>query len=103
MKMASVSETKNRLSALLDRVKHGETIVITDRNRPVAQLSPITPGAESFSDEARLAALERAGVIRRRVVKRKTGPDPLLLKPGPRARGHTSALEALLQEREENR
>ena len=39
MKTATISETKNRLSALLDRVRHGETILITDRERPVAASS----------------------------------------------------------------
>ena len=40
MKTATITQTKNGLSALLDRVQHGETIVITDRSRPVARLEP---------------------------------------------------------------
>lgn len=35
---ASVATTKNQLSRLLRRVKLGESILITDRNRPVARL-----------------------------------------------------------------
>ena len=33
-------EAKNRLGALLDRVEHGEEIVITRRGKPVAKLVP---------------------------------------------------------------
>ena len=36
MKSASVSETKNRLSALLDEVRRGETVLITHHGKPVA-------------------------------------------------------------------
>jgi prevent-host-death family protein len=65
MKLATISETKNSLSALLDRVRHGETVVVTDRGRPVARLEPVTSPDEPGPDEGRLARLERAGVIRR--------------------------------------
>jgi NAD-dependent dihydropyrimidine dehydrogenase PreA subunit len=37
MRKATITEAKNQLSALIDRVRHGETIVITDRGRPVAR------------------------------------------------------------------
>jgi prevent-host-death family protein len=47
MKKATITEVKNQLSALIDRVRHGETIVITDRGRPVARLvSALTGAAE---------------------------------------------------------
>ena len=36
-----MTETKNRLSALVDQVRHSETIVILDRGRPVARLESI--------------------------------------------------------------
>jgi prevent-host-death family protein len=68
MKTASVSEAKNRLSAFLELVRRGETVVITDRNVPVAQLAPL-PAAMRGDDEARLQALERRGVIRRARVR----------------------------------
>ncbi len=34
-------EAKNKLSALLDRVVRGETIQITRRGKPIAELRPI--------------------------------------------------------------
>lgn len=41
MKIATISETKNRLSSLIDRVRHGESVIIVDRNRPVARPEPV--------------------------------------------------------------
>lgn len=49
------------MTALLDQVKAGETILITDRGLPVAQIGPPTLA----DDEGRLSRLERAGIIRR--------------------------------------
>lgn len=92
MKTASISATKNQLSALIERVRQGETILITDHDRPVAKLAPI--GTESGSETAgRLSALERQGIIRRGHGKKCR----LALPPKP-ATG-TSAVAALLEER----
>lgn len=63
MKRASVTEAKNRLSALLDRVRHGETVLIEDRGVPVARLVPVV-GASPSLDGDRLARLERQGIVR---------------------------------------
>jgi prevent-host-death family protein len=41
MTAVNVHEAKAKLSELLDRVEHGETVVIARRNRPVAELRPI--------------------------------------------------------------
>ncbi len=43
MREIGAFEAKNRLGALLDRVEHGEEIVITRRGRPVARLVPAGP------------------------------------------------------------
>lgn len=43
MKKVNVHEAKAHLSALLDRVATGESIVICRRNVPTAELRPITP------------------------------------------------------------
>ncbi len=76
MRTASITEAKNRLSALLDQVKAGETIVILDRGVPVARIEPVT--ARSDDDGGRLDRLERAGVIERR-----GGPAPAWLLDTP--------------------
>ncbi len=41
MTAINVHEAKAKFSELLDRVEHGETVVIARRNRPVAELRPI--------------------------------------------------------------
>jgi prevent-host-death family protein len=63
MKSASISEAKNRLSAYIDRVRRGETVLITDRGNPVARLAPLEPGSRPNRD-ARVAQLARAGILR---------------------------------------
>jgi prevent-host-death family protein len=43
MRTAGVREARQNLSALLDEVKQGREIVITERGRPVARLVPVGP------------------------------------------------------------
>jgi prevent-host-death family protein len=97
MTSASISETKAKLSALLDLVRAGETVTITDRGKPVARLVPAI-GSDAGDDEARLARLERAGLIRR--PKRKLDVEAFLARP--KAKSRASVLEALLEERRES-
>jgi prevent-host-death family protein len=98
MRSASISEVKNRLSAYLDRVRAGETILILDRGIPVAQLSR----ADELSGDARLARLERAGVIRPPRRHPTEGPSRLSETPPGPASG-AGALDALLEERRQGR
>ena len=101
MKSATISETKNGLSALIDRVRHGETIVITDRSRPVARLEPfVGAGSASANDDGRLARLERAGVIRR---ARRPRLAEILEVPTPAARPGADIVAAVLEERRSGR
>ena len=41
MRTAGVREARQNLTALLDEVKNGRTVVITERGRPVAKLVPL--------------------------------------------------------------
>ena len=45
MKSVNIQEAKTHLSRHLKRVKQGETLVICDRNTPVAELRPLAPVA----------------------------------------------------------
>jgi prevent-host-death family protein len=94
---ASISETKAKLSALLDLVRAGETVTITDRGKPVARIVPAV-GSDAGDDEARLARLERAGLIRRPT--QKLDVEAFLVRPKIQSR--ESVLEALLEERRES-
>ena len=98
MKTATISQTKNSLSALLDRVRHGESIVITDRHRPVARLEPVSASLDSGDDDGRLARLERVGLVRR---ARRFRLDEILRVPPPEPGG--DILAALLDERRSGR
>lgn len=95
MKKATITEAKNQLSALIDRVRHGETIVITDRGRPVARLMSALTGAAEDPD-GRLARLERRGGLRL-----ASSPPPRLKKlTGKKESG---VLKALMEERRDGR
>lgn len=99
MKTASVTESKNGLSGLLRHVKAGKSVLIFDRNVPVARLEPVTPG--SLPDDQRLLALERKGLIRR---PRQAGSIAAVLKKlkAPKLRPGVSLVDAVLAERAEN-
>jgi len=98
MKRASVTEAKNQLSALIDRVRRGERVVIEDRGVPVARLDSVldAPG----DDEGRLARLERAGLARR-----PDAPVPrrVLKTRPPRPSGGARLSRVVLDERAEGR
>ncbi|MBM3266332.1 MAG: type II toxin-antitoxin system prevent-host-death family antitoxin [Candidatus Sericytochromatia bacterium] len=94
---ATISQTKNNLSALLDRVRNGESITIVDRDRPVARLVPIAWADDDLTEG--LPALERSGLVRR------AAASPLALagawEPVRSASG-ADILGALLAERRED-
>src|SRR3954467_10442230 len=98
MLIATVTEAKNGLSALIDRVKGGESVLIVDRGTPVARLESAV-GAET-DPEGRIARLERAGVVR---AARKPPAEPVLTASPPRAAHGASAVGALLDERRSGR
>ena len=98
MKTTSISNAKNQFSALIDLVLKGETVIITDRDQPVAQLAPLNP--EQRDDESNIAELERSGLVRRgRAEVSRTFLKKLPPMPGTRA----DVLGALLSDRDEGR
>lgn len=99
MKRASITQTKNQLSALIDAVRQGETVLITDRDRPVARLEPVLNGVHGAQTK-RLAMLERSGIIR---LGTSRPPKKLIGQKPPKAEKGASVLKALLADREEGR
>jgi len=95
MKRASISELKNRLSSYLKWVMAGETVLILDRERPVARLEHVAADADP---DARVAELERKGLVRR-----ATCPVPLDRLRDPPPVAAESVLAALLEERARGR
>jgi prevent-host-death family protein len=98
MKRATLTDTKNNLSALVDQVQHGETILILDRGRPVARLESVR--GDGDDPEGRLARLERQGLLRRASAPL---PREILMAKPPRPSEGASVLEALLAERRDGR
>jgi len=99
MKKASITEAKNKLSALIDGLKVGSPVLIVDRGRPVARLEAVTAGGEVEQD-GRLARLVREGIVRPgRVRLSRT----FFADQPPRPKGGESAVDALIEERRESR
>ena len=98
MKKASITEAKNKLSALIDSVQGGSPVLIVDRGRPVARLEAVggLPGGES----GRLQRLVREGVVR---PARATARKRLFSTPPPRPGGGSSGVQVLLDERRSGR
>ncbi|MFQ5679831.1 MAG: type II toxin-antitoxin system Phd/YefM family antitoxin [Gemmatimonadota bacterium] len=61
MRRAPISELKAKLSQYLDAVRAGQEVIVTDRGRPVARISPVRGEAGS---EGRMERLVRTGQVR---------------------------------------
>jgi prevent-host-death family protein len=53
-----IRELKAKLSAYMEKVKSGQTIVVTEHGKPIGQLVPIKPTLQE-----RLESLEQAGFL----------------------------------------
>ena len=91
---ATISQLKNGLSAYLREVKAGKSVLVMERSTPVARLTPIA--GEKGDEDARLARLERAGVI-----VCGSGESPLNVLKAPAAH-YRKVLDALIEERRED-
>ncbi len=72
MKTVGVRALKQNASAVVAEAASGETVIITDRGEPVAQMLPLGGGA--------LRDLERAGLIRKRRHSAADLPPPLTVR-----------------------
>lgn len=77
MKTVGSRELKNRLGRYLGLVRKGETIVVTDRGKTVAHLTPPTHGDVTNNLDDLLKRLEAAGYLR----LAKDPYKPRLFKP----------------------
>jgi prevent-host-death family protein len=99
MKRTSITAAKNGLSALIDRVRHGESIIIEDRGVPVARLESVSAPGRRVA-EGRAARLQRQGVLR---LPLSTAPRRVLATTPPKPRGGATLSAALEAERRDGR
>jgi len=94
MSAVCLRELKNNLSRYVQRVRSGETVLITDRGEVVAELSP--PRRTSQTGEA-MTTLEE---MRRKGLLYGGGPNDASLYPTmPRALRHANVSRLLDEER----
>ncbi len=101
MKTATITNTKNHLSALLNYVRHGETIIITDRNRPIARICPTEN--DKITREDQLAILEKQGLLKRAEAKSSKKLSEIIKTAPPQPKRNASIIDSLLKERAEGR
>jgi prevent-host-death family protein len=87
-----IRELKAQLSAYLQRVKAGDTVVITERGKVVGRIVPIEPSQPSV--EARLQDLIAAGVVE------WNGQKLEPMAPVAKTHGPTTVADLLLEDRE---
>jgi antitoxin (DNA-binding transcriptional repressor) of toxin-antitoxin stability system len=99
MNKANISYTRNHLSEMLSRVREGETILIVDRQLPVARLEPVT--GRSSQEVPWQADLMRRGLVR--PARGRLSAKAFDAMPMPAPQGKGDILAALLSEREDGR
>lgn len=98
MKSASIAEVKNGFSKYVRAVQKGEEIIVTNRGESVAKLVPFDPG-ERLGLE--LIEHERRMVREGRLLLPKKKWDPVAFNKLPIGKGTGSAVQALLEDRED--
>lgn len=93
MRSVGLKVLKNRLSEYVRLAAGGETVLITDRDRVVAELTPPREGRSADLDDARLAEMVREGVLK----------PPMLRGIGPPPRKPALSHDALMEELRKSR
>ena len=87
--IVGIRDLKARLSAYMQQVKAGATVIITERGRPIGRIVPLSPSVET-----RVQELTQAGLMA--WSGRKLAP----LAPVARTRGKRTVADLLLEDRE---
>ena len=74
MRSVGLKVLKNRLSEYVRLAARGETVLVTDRDRVVAELGPPAAGRGESIADVQLAALVRDGILRPPLLPRGTVP-----------------------------
>jgi len=97
MKNARISELRDKLSEYLAQVRKGETVIVYDRDTPIARIDPIAPAAGHVPERA-LEAYRRGIATPPKIRDGKRLP-----MPPPKPKKPLDLLEALLEERRSGR
>lgn len=93
MRVVGLKTLKNRLSEYVRLAAEGETVLVTNRDRVVAELVPPHPGRGEQLSDAVLAEAVRRGWL----------TPPVLVSAGPPPRGPVAPFDDLLAELEADR
>jgi antitoxin (DNA-binding transcriptional repressor) of toxin-antitoxin stability system len=93
MRVVGIKVLKDRLSEYVRLAAGGERVLVTDRDRVVAELGPPQGGTPEAAGDARLAAAIRAGWLR----------PPVLPAAAVPPRGPVAPLADLLRELDTDR
>jgi antitoxin (DNA-binding transcriptional repressor) of toxin-antitoxin stability system len=88
MRAVGLKILKNRLSEYIRLAASGETILVTDRDRVVAEIGPPRPGRAEILADALLAEAVRSGWLK----------PPLVPGSGPPPSAPVARLSELLEE-----
>jgi prevent-host-death family protein len=61
MKTSNISYLRNHLSEVIAAVREGETLLVLDRDKPVARLIPYTTGKDGLTE--RVKELQQLGLL----------------------------------------
>jgi antitoxin (DNA-binding transcriptional repressor) of toxin-antitoxin stability system len=93
MRSVGLKVLKNKLSEYVRLAAGGETVLVTDRDRVVAEIIPPQPGRSPLLVDALLAEAVREGWL----------TPPLLAGGGPPPRKPVTTLRDLLHDLQQNR
>lgn len=74
MRSVGIKVLKNKLSHYVRIAAAGETVLVTDRDRVVAELRPPEPGRGARLDDAALASAVREGLVSPRLTSSGSVP-----------------------------
>ena len=74
MRAVGIKALKNKLSEYVRVAADGETVLVTDRDRVVAELGPLQPGRAVDVSDALLADVVRRGWLRPPIVSSQVLP-----------------------------
>ncbi len=81
MRVVGLKVLKNRLSEYVRLAAGGERILVTDRDRVVAELVPPGPGTPELASDAVLARAVRAGWLKPPVLPQRGAPPRAPVAP----------------------